>query len=312
MFCFFSDDLRAQGNLVPNPSFEDTLRCPTSINQSLTTVSWSSYGGTSDYFNTCALPPPSSVGVPKNIFGYQVPATGNAYCGLITFMKEGTNVREHIGAELITPLVKGTKYYVSFKTVMAVGGAFSVNIAANNIGIKFLMQPLPAFNNGPVFNSAHIFATSVITDSTNWTTVSGSFVADTNYKYIACGNFFNDAATSTVSIDSPEEQAYYFVDDIRVSVDSLEEVVTELVHEAPAKNVRIYPNPATKFVLVDTDDETGPSEVKIVNLMGELLLRRTVSGGPGKVDLNGIAPGVYYVNIVSGNTERFFKLLIED
>ena len=88
-------------------------------------------------------------------------ATGNAYCGLVTFVdpSNGVNIREYIGAQLASPLVIGTKYYVSFKTCLSegdcdgsTGTAFDFNIATNKIGVKFITYNFPFFSAPPVFN----------------------------------------------------------------------------------------------------------------------------------------------------------------
>ena len=91
---FLVQDSFAQ-NLVPNPSFEDTVSCPDNLAQIDKAVGWSSYRITPDYFNSCssasAFP---SVSVPSNQWGTQSAKTGNAYAGLITYSLV-TNEREY-------------------------------------------------------------------------------------------------------------------------------------------------------------------------------------------------------------------------
>ena len=62
----------AQINLVPNGSFEDTISCPSLLDQIYYTKYWRGYGSV-DYFNGCAI---SQVGVPLNRLGYQVANNG--------------------------------------------------------------------------------------------------------------------------------------------------------------------------------------------------------------------------------------------
>src|SRR6185436_8566438 len=75
-------------NLVPNESFELYSGCPTFYTQIDCVLIWTNTalypgpGGSPDYFNTCATPA-SHVSVPDNIFGYQVPHSGSAYCGIV-------------------------------------------------------------------------------------------------------------------------------------------------------------------------------------------------------------------------------------
>jgi gliding motility-associated-like protein len=50
-------------------------------------------------------------------------------------------------------------------------------------------------------------------------TVSGFFIADSAYQYIAIGNFFDDSNTDTSSVGSSSnvQIGYYFIDDVWVS-----------------------------------------------------------------------------------------------
>ena len=50
LFFFFICEISFAQNLVPNPSFEDTLRCPNAVNQVDSAVGWIAYKGSPDYF----------------------------------------------------------------------------------------------------------------------------------------------------------------------------------------------------------------------------------------------------------------------
>lgn len=60
----------AQVNLVPNPSFEDTVSCPNYANQIDKAVGWHASRNTPDYFNGCDWLT-SNQSVPNNFRGYQ-------------------------------------------------------------------------------------------------------------------------------------------------------------------------------------------------------------------------------------------------
>src|SRR6185503_1370215 len=112
---FITCEICKAQNLVPNPSFEDTLQCPNfpqpTINYALY---WSSYGGTPDYLNPCANIIQPLWGVPNNLAGYQYAYSGNSYAGLITwYVSVICCLRENMGVQLIQPLVIGTKYFAS-------------------------------------------------------------------------------------------------------------------------------------------------------------------------------------------------------
>ena len=94
-------------NIVPNASFEDTVTCPTSTNQTNKAAGWNIDINTSDYYNSCASFN-SMVSVPTSGVGYQCPANGNGYCGFIAFRKIQPNYREYLGRQIL-PLIVGKK-----------------------------------------------------------------------------------------------------------------------------------------------------------------------------------------------------------
>ena len=53
-------------NLVPNPSFEDTLFCPIGLNDLDPIIGWSSYGNSVDCYNSCS----ATLNVPDSPFGF--------------------------------------------------------------------------------------------------------------------------------------------------------------------------------------------------------------------------------------------------
>lgn len=205
-FClyFLSLSVFAQ-NLVNNPSFE-TGTCPTTYGQLNLASGWTSYGGSVDYLATCGS---ASVGVPSNFFGNEPAATGNRYCGLLTY--HSSAARELAGTQLSAPLITGQTYYVSFK--VSVGEAYS-QYATNNLGVQFNATATAAVN-----NTSQFYTTSVISGNSGWQQISGSFVAPAAYQYMAVGNFFTDALTTKVVVNAVSFQAgYYFVDDVCLSL----------------------------------------------------------------------------------------------
>ncbi len=64
-------------NLVPNPSFEDTLACPTTANQLNNCAFWSVVYESPDYFHECDFIT-GNTSVPYNFAGISIP--GNRLC----------------------------------------------------------------------------------------------------------------------------------------------------------------------------------------------------------------------------------------
>src|SRR5262245_33534762 len=109
----FNSNISAQ-NLVPNPSFEDYITCPTVINQDdpIECLPWfPPTEGSTDYFNACATPGPC--GVPQNQFGFQEARTGVGYAMIGTWSINHP-VREYLTVELTEPLMPFTAYQITW------------------------------------------------------------------------------------------------------------------------------------------------------------------------------------------------------
>ena len=113
LFCLeilFSNNIKAQQNLVPNPSFEDTLLISGQnfyLEHHIT-----NWNGGRGYFNANQV---GSFGsVPSNDVGYQYPRTANAYCGIYTYAKYTSPIRQYIQTKLKQNLVYNKIYKVSF------------------------------------------------------------------------------------------------------------------------------------------------------------------------------------------------------
>lgn len=193
--CFFKP-LFGQINLVPNPSFENTVNCPNipSISQS---VGWLSFTQSPDYFHSCA--PGNTFNAPNTFAGYQMPFHGQAFAGsVVNSLPLTPNAREYFGIQLLSPLTVGMKYYVSFYVSLADPPQ---NCWSNKIGARFTTYYFNGsqWNTSLITNFAHVKSDSLLKDTANWTNIAGSFTADSAYTYVVLGNFFNDSNTDTLN-----------------------------------------------------------------------------------------------------------------
>jgi OmpA-OmpF porin, OOP family len=205
-------------NLVPNPSFETYVSCPTSFSQISQAAPWDTpTTGTSDYLNACAPVVFPSVSVPQNEQGFQTAHTGVGYAGLIPY-SAAANYREYIEAPLTSPLVANVAYLVQFYVSLA----DSSILAIDRLGAYLSIGPV-----GPVPNYAPLAVTPQVespanvhlTNSTGWTLVSGVMVASGGEDHIVIGSFHDDASTSTVPGPGLwPGGAYYYIDDVSVEV----------------------------------------------------------------------------------------------
>lgn len=298
-----------QTNLVPNPSFEIYTICPPSVNTGSPDyvtycTGWHSSLNTPDYFNSCSSS--TLVGVPSNNFGNQSAYNGNAYCGFWTYFKSSL-YREVITAQLISPLSIGQKYFVSLKVSLADKLSYSY-CGVDKIGALFSTKLYNSTNPAPTNNLANVFTNTIITDSTSWTTINGSFVSDSTYNYINIGNFFNNANTNISVLHSVASISYYYLDDVRVSTDSTF-VLSVVKENTNNKKFKIYPNPSSDILSVEFTDQTDLSEIRISNVFGQIIVTKLISKND-IVDLSGFADGVYNIQILSDKNVFCEKLIV--
>ncbi len=204
-------------NLVPNPSFEDTVSCPATGGQvTALCKNWiSATSASPDYFHRCSA---VNVGVPSNFSGYQQPHSGNAYLGLVTHNSNQTYY-EYVGVN-IPPLYTGAKYEVS----MWLNRSNNYRFATDNIGIFFYDTI-----NSNILTTINLLSTltpqvyyssyGVITDTQNWVYVKKEFIADSAYDNIIIGAFLNSNHTYNFTTPSSGgSYAYYLIDDVSIKL----------------------------------------------------------------------------------------------
>ena len=103
---------RAQGNLIPNPGFEDHISCPSHLSEFNGVIKdwFTPTTGTPNFYHACAASP--EVGVPQNYFGHKAAYKGSGYVGIMT----SNAFREYITVQLSSTLIKGRRYHLSFYT----------------------------------------------------------------------------------------------------------------------------------------------------------------------------------------------------
>ncbi len=209
-------------NLVPNPSFEIYSTCPTGFGSGgpLQAVPWQSGSlGSADYFNECTSS--NLVDVPDNFFGSQPAFTGAAYGGGY-FRYAIFEYREYLQVQLITPLVGGSYYNISFYASCA--GKYC---GVSHMGVYFSQTP-PPYTNWLLFNVTPQFeaALGYISDTTNWVLIEGCYLAQGGEQWITIGNFYNDAQTP-VDPNCPNavNTAYYYIDEVSLTLGSAPETI---------------------------------------------------------------------------------------
>ena len=288
-------------NLVPNPSFEDTISCPDLVNQLNLSVGWSAFRLSPDYLNSCSGF--SLVGVPSNWAGYQIPRSGNAYAGFYTIYTptQHQNPRECIGIQLIQPLIPGHEYYVSLNVSRAVNEFQFVNLATNKIGAKFTNTLYSLASPVPLNNVAHVYTDSVISDTVNWVEIKGFFISDSAYQYLSIGNFFDDSSTTYIRFDSISEYAYYYLDDILVA-DSTPTAINKIT---PGK-LEIFPNPFQDELIIEGDKI---ELISVFDVFGRKIIERVPVSTLNKIKTDFLTKGFYFVEINTSENSFIRRIL---
>lgn len=205
----------SQQNLVPNPSFEDTVYCPLGADIYSCQYWKTPSDATPDYFNTCAVL--LNYGLPSNGFGYEYAHTGNSYAGFVPYTGGGTinglSYREYIQCELLSTLESNGLYKISFYLSLGDSGTF----ASNNIGVYLSNANFYFNNDGNLPFTPSCNETGIITKSIGWQLIEYYYIASGNENYITIGNFYNDSLTSSLLIvGNNHNDPYYYIDDVSV------------------------------------------------------------------------------------------------
>jgi len=306
LFSFFA---KAQ-NLVPNPSFEDTVHCPTNQGQVVNAKGWWSVCQTPDYFNECA-PNGNLANVPNTLFGHKFPSSGHAFIGGQQYFTSLT--REIIGTKLDTSLTIGQRYYCKMKVSIANGGLLGASGFCNNFGMKFTIDAFSQANPIAINNFAQIVDTTIIRDTVGWTLIQGSFVADSAYKYLSIGNFFDNAHTDTDRILNGWLRVYYCVDEVSVCTDSTcLKTVGGIANISSDNSVSVYPNPANTEINIKTNG-IQIEQIEIFNALGQN--EKTIFHPPIQtittLDVSQLNIGIHLLKIKTkeGNYSKKIKII---
>jgi hypothetical protein len=296
-FLFLNIFVSAQTNLVPNPSFEDTTQCPPD-GRLYYTSTWLNFGNTPDLNHSCS-PISNSFSVPYNVFGYQSPQDGEAYADVYTFAIGGL-YREFIGIPLLHQTFVGNSYHISFYVSPGSPGN-GYCLQTDKIGARFSCHPFDSINLPPINNFAHVFSTNIISDTANWTEISGDVIADSSYNYLIIGNFFDDQNTDTSIIASDcYAFAVYYIDNCNVYDSTYENIIEpEKIHFSYSiKDEKI------KF----TGNISLIKYFELVDLSGRIIYCTPFQ--MNEFEISFLSAGIYFA-ILQSNTNKYLIKIIK-
>jgi len=290
-------------NLVPNGTFEDSswVICGYTINAGQ--FNNSAYGWTSPNTATpdlhSTLIPQSCVNHhPNSLFpgctsGSQFPYSGNNFAGIITYAATNPPWREYIQTHLLTPMVPGMTYNVE----LYVSLGDQSQKATNNIGVGFSTTSTYISNYNYLGYTPQLLFTNVIGDTVNWVLLKDTIVASQPYEYIIIGNFFDDANTNIVTVNPSAcmDRAYYYIDDVGISVDTT--VSMEEIQESAA--VVLYPNPVNEKLHIKINNNYC-SDFLLHDIASKILLQQSFTNTVS-INTEQLAKGIYFYEVRNKN-----------
>jgi hypothetical protein len=292
---FFTCRVCEAQNLVPNGDFEQYSGCPIAGNGLDSTLFWFNptigmFAGSPDYFNQCSTG--AVVGIPNNFCGFQPAHSGNAYAGIVLWVSPSTNFREYIEVPLLSSLVANACYHLEMyinlsnvckNTTDAIGIYFS-NIAISGINNSLPLPFTPQINN----------QTGFITDTLNWTLVSGNYTATGGENYLLIGNFKDDSNTDTLLVNNNGGPVtYVYIDDVTLSL------CTGIDEQSKNQAITIYPNPVFDKLNITVNTKES-SEIILYDMASRKLLQQKFMNS---VSLNTkqVAKGLYLYEVRNKN-----------
>ena len=262
-------------NLVPNPDFETHTLCPGGTGRIEYAIPWldpgenSSLSGKSDYFHVCATAP--EIWVPNNFVGFQVPHSGEAHAGSYSFHSASPDYREFIMVPLLAPLQAGKCYHFSMYVNLANASSYAIA----SMGVHFSDTALVQNTGGPIPVIPHLDGLGgLLSDTTNWTEVSGYYTAQGGEAYLTIGNFHYDATTTGLLIDSTFAwwYSYYYFDDVSLVPVEDGYGATGIPEEAAA-SVSWFPNPVVNDLVIRSE-VTGATAIIVRDAAGRVVIEK--------------------------------------
>jgi hypothetical protein len=157
--------------------------------------------------------------VPTNFEGVQAAHSGQGYAGGIVYSPSGAplngSYREYIETPLLTPLIAGQAYRVSFYVSLTDISSHAIG----EIGAHLSVGPVLDYTmqEGLAVVPQVVNPSTNLLSSTNaWMLVQGVFTAAGGEDHLTIGNFTSDAATTAVPAGGADYWTYYYFDDVSV------------------------------------------------------------------------------------------------
>jgi hypothetical protein len=147
------------------------------------------------------------------------------------------------------------------------------------------------FCNNISYSLKYLVANNITISNNNWCTLDST-------------------ATEAVIYDGYDNVNYGLV--YFMPLDSTCSPVITSINEITQENLpfRVYPNPASDYLTLHFAGNTAQSQIRIINLLGEVKYNSPATGAETNLNISSLAGGIYFVEVAQGNKvsrERFVK-----
>jgi hypothetical protein len=139
-----------------------------------------------------------------------------------------------------------------------------------------------------------------------------SLASGVNYQWIDCanGNEISGATQQTFSPTTSGDYAVIVTANACSDTSACVTINTAGITSAQGTHFSLTPNPANEFVFIQSSAQRNFT-IELMNLQGKIILTQHLFGGSEPFNIQNIAPGCYWLNIIEDNHRYSQKLIIE-
>jgi hypothetical protein len=174
---------------------------------------------------------------------------------------------------------------------ISIGAYFSADSFFVSSAFLGLIDVVPQIQNNPEND---------LSDTANWTLVSGNFIANGGEQYLTIGNFLPDSLSNIIPLDSVCSQpngfgcgVYFYIDDVSVVLDD----DSGLDESQIAANIKIFPNPAKDVLRIEMQTNFNGT-IKINNALGKEVYNANFQNNITNftIDTRDFESGLYFIS----------------
>ncbi len=308
-FTFCAMSPKAQ-NLIPNPSFEDTVLRVTPL---FLPTNWAVPNFSSpDYFTSLNWSSVATDGSPQNYIENQLPNSGEGYMGLVIYSFGGSSTntkrfREYIQNRISATLQKDSVYCLQLFVSLADSSRYATK---SKLGVYFSANKIQSNDRYflPYNPQVLIYPDIFLVDKQEWMQYNFQYKASGGEQYLTIGNFTDSTVIDTLYVGGASKNrlenqgSYYYIDDVYLgSCDSIpfDTGVGLKENELIGRNHRLFPNPTANQVnLAFVVKPKEQFSFLLYDLQGKLVQEQLLQiGDKHHVPIEGIIQGLYLYQI---------------